>query len=210
MEKNKIGEQRFIELRASDDEKMILEGYAVVFETPATHRQGKYSFTEVIKRGALDNTDMKDVPLRYNHNDTWAIIARTRNNSLQLAVDDVGLKIRAELIDTQSNRDIYKSIKAGLIDKMSFAFTAAERGDKWEYGETDTYREINNIEKLYDVSVVDTPFYDTTSVYARSIELLESGLDRLESLNLRKRKLLLEMEIEEELNNDYYRDQSKA
>ncbi len=210
MEKNNIGEQRFIELRASDDEKMILEGYAVVFETPATHRQGKYSFTEVIKRGALDNTDMKDVPLRYNHNDTWAIIARTRNNSLQLTVDDVGLKIRAELIDTQSNRDIYKSIKAGLIDKMSFAFTVAERGDKWEYGETDTYREINNIEKLYDVSVVDTPFYDTTSVYARSIELLESGLDRLESLNLRKRKLLLEMEIEEELNNDYCRDQSKA
>ncbi len=210
MEKNKIGEQRFIELRAADDEKMILEGYAVVFETPATHRQGKYSFTEVIKRGALDNTDMKDVPLRYNHNDTWAIIARTRNNSLQLTVDDVGLKIRAELIDTQSNRDIYKSIKAGLIDKMSFAFTVAERGDKWEYGETDTYREISNIEKLYDVSVVDTPFYDTTSVYARSIELLESGLDRLESLNLRKRKLLLEMEIEEELNNDYCRDQSKA
>lgn len=212
-EKNKvgkIGEQRFIELRAADDEKMILEGYAVVFETPATHRQGKYSFTEVIKRGALDGTDMKDVPLRYNHNDTWAIIARTRNNSLQLTVDDVGLKIRAELIDTQSNRDIYKSIKAGLIDKMSFAFTVAERGDKWEYGDTDTYREINNIEKLYDVSVVDTPFYDTTSVYARSIELLESGLDRLESLNLRKRKLLLEMEIEEELNNDYCRDQSKA
>jgi len=213
MEKNKsgkVGEQRFMELRAADDEKMILEGYAVVFETPATHRQGKYSFTEVIKRGALDSTDMKDVPLRYNHNDTWAIIARTRNNSLQLTIDDVGLKIRAELIDTQSNRDIYKSIKAGLIDKMSFAFTVAERGDKWEYGETDTYREISNIEKLYDVSVVDTPFYDTTSVYARSIELLESGLDRLESLSLRKRKLLLEMEIEEELNNDYCRDQGKA
>lgn len=202
MEKNKIGEQRFIELRAADDEKMILEGYAVVFETPATHSQGKYSFTEVIKRGALDNTDMKDVPLRYNHNDTWAIIARTRNGSLQLSVDDVGLKIRAELIDTQSNRDIYKSIKAGLIDKMSFAFTVAERGDKWEYGETDTYREINNIEKLYDVSVVDAPFYDTTSVYARSIELLESGLDRLESLNLRKRKLLLKMKIEEDFKND--------
>lgn len=190
---NKTGEQRLIEMRAIDnsDGKMILEGYAITFEQPATHRSGNYSFTEVIKRGALDGADMSDVPLRYNHNDTWAVLARTRNNSLQLTVDDVGLKIRAELIDTQSNRDIYKSVQAGLIDKMSFAFTVADRGDTWEYGETETYREVKAIDRIYDVSVVDVPFYDTTSVYARSVELLESGLNRLESLNLRKRKIKL-------------------
>lgn len=190
---NKTGEQRLIEMRAIDnsDGKMILEGYAITFEQPATHRSENYSFTEVIKRGALDSADMSDVPLRYNHNDTWAVLARTRNNSLQLTVDDVGLKIRAELIDTQSNRDIYKSVQAGLIDKMSFAFTVADRGDTWEYGETETYREVKAIDRIYDVSVVDVPFYDTTSVYARSVELLESGLNRLESLNLRKRKIKL-------------------
>lgn len=193
MAANKTGEQRLIEMRTIDnsDGKMILEGYAITFEQPATHRTGNYSFTEVIKRGALDSADMSDVPLRYNHNDTWAVLARTRNNSLQLTVDDVGLKIRAELIDTQSNRDIYKSVQAGLIDKMSFAFTVADRGDTWEYGETETYREVKAIDRIYDVSVVDVPFYDTTSVYARSVELLESGLNRLESLNLRKRKIKL-------------------
>ncbi|NWK11326.1 HK97 family phage prohead protease [Clostridium cadaveris] len=185
------GEQRLIEMRAIDNDegKMIIEGYAITYDQPATHECGKYKFTEVIKRGALDNTDMKDVPLRYNHNDTWCIMARTRNNSLELIKDQVGLKIRAELIDTQSNRDIYKSIQEGLIDKMSFAFTVADRGDTWSYGDTETIREVTNINRLYDVSVVDTPFYDTTSVYARSIELLENNLKQLESLDLHKRKL---------------------
>ena len=170
-------ERRLADLRAvdltSDDDKMILEGYAIVFDSPATH----YGFTEIIARGALDGADMKDVPLRYNHNDTWLILARTRNNSLQLTVDDKGLFIRAELIDTQTNRDVYKSVGAGLLDKMSFAFTTDK--DEWDY-ENDK-RTVLKIEKLYDVSVVDTPFYDDTEIYARAIGELESHKETLES-----------------------------
>ena len=191
-------ERRLIEIRAveNDEDKMIIEGYAIVFDKPATHQYGSRKFTETIKKGALDNTDMKDVPLRYNHNDTWLIMARTRNKSLQLIVDEKGLKIRAELLDTQSNRDAYKAIQAKLIDKMSFAFTVADGGDTWTFGETETVRDVTNIAKLYDVSVVDTPFYDSTSIYARSLELLESEERRLDSLNeqleLRKRKIIIE------------------
>ncbi|EPY2286129.1 HK97 family phage prohead protease [Clostridium sporogenes] len=191
-------EKRLVEFRAidNDENKMIIEGYAIKYDQPATHEYGSYKFTETIKRGALDNTDMKDVPLRYNHNDTFCIMARTRNNSLQLIKDDIGLKIRADLIDTQSNRDIYKSIQEGLIDKMSFAFTVAENGDTWTYGKDETLREVTNINKLFDVSVVDTPFYDTTSVYARSFELLENNLKQLDSLDLQKRKLELRYKYE--------------
>jgi HK97 family phage prohead protease len=117
-------EQRLIEMRAIDNEegKMIIEGYAITYDQPATHEYGGMKFTEVIRRGALDFTDMIDVPLRYNHNDTWCIMARTRNNSLQLIKDEKGLKIHAELIDTQSNRDIYKSIQEGLIIKCLLLF----------------------------------------------------------------------------------------
>lgn len=190
-------EQRYIEFRAVDNDegKMIIEGYAITYDQPATHEYGKYKFTEIIKRGALDLTDMKDVPLRYNHKDSWVIMARTRNNSLQLIKDDVGLKIRAELIDTQSNKDIYRSIEERLIDKMSFAFTVADKGDNWTYGDNETTREVTAINRLYDVSVVDTPFYDTTSVYARSVELLESNKTQLESFELRKRKMISELSI---------------
>lgn len=189
------GEQRMVEFRTVDNQegKMLIEGYAIIYEKPATHTYGKYKFTEVIKRGALDFTDMLDVPMRYNHNDTFCIMARTRNNSLQLIKDDIGLKITAELINTQSNRDIYKSIQEGLIDKMSFAFDVNVNGDIWEHKENETIRTVTNIKKLYDVSVVDTPFYDSTSIYARSIELLESNLmqKKLASFEFRKRKLLL-------------------
>ena len=178
-------EQRLMEIRAvgdGADGKMSVEGYAIVFEQPATQNWGARSFTETIKKGALDKTNMKDVPLRYNHNDNVMIMARTRNKSLRLLIDDKGLKIEADLLDTQSNRDLYKGIQEGLIDKMSFAFTVADKGDTWSFGESNTTRDVTNIDRLYDVSVVDTPFYDGTSVMARSFELLDSEEKRLDSL----------------------------
>ena len=166
----------------NDSEKMIVEGYAVVFDSPATH-----GFTEIIDRNAFNGCDMKDVPLKYNHDDSHLILARTRNNSLSLSIDDKGLLIRAELINTTSNVDIYKSIQAGLLDKMSFAFTVEE--EKWDLS-TDT-RTILKIDRLYDVSVVDTPFYDTTSIYARALSTLDAKRE------LSKRKLLLNLKIKE-------------
>ena len=188
MENEKI-ERRIAELRAVEPpqdtpEKMVVEGYAIVFDTPAT----QYGFTETIDRNALVGTDMKDVPMKYNHNDSVLIMARTRNNSLQFTVDDRGLFIHAELIDTQSNRDLYKSIQAGLLDKMSFAFTTSQ--EEWNY-DTDT-RRVLTIDKLYDVSVVDTPFYDTTSIYARALKSLDSGKKALENeKTLARRKRLI-------------------
>jgi len=183
-------ERRLIEIRAVDntEDKMIIEGYAITYDQPATHEYGGKKFTETIKKGALDKTDMKDVPLRYNHNDNVMIMARTRNKSLQLIKDDVGLKVMAELLDTQSNRDLYKGIKEGLIDKMSFAFTVADNGDAWSFGKDEIKRDVTDIAKLWDVSVVDTPFYDSTSIYARSLELLDSEKRRLDSL--REKELL--------------------
>lgn len=152
-----------VEMKAMDNEedKMIIEGYPITFNSPAKH-----GYTEIISDRALDNCDLTDVPLKYNHEDSHLIMARTRNGSLKLQKDSIGLKMIAELIDTQSNKDIYKSIKAGLIDKMSFAFTV--RGEEYDY-DTDT-RTITDIDKLYDVSVVDLPFYESTSVVARSLD----------------------------------------
>ncbi|MPN24522.1 hypothetical protein SDC9_171921 [bioreactor metagenome] len=77
---------------------------------------------------------------------------------------------------------------------MSFAFTVPDKGDKWTFGEKETIREVNNIAKLYDVSVVDTPFYDSTSVYARSFDLLdgeEKRLDGLRELEILKLRVLV-------------------
>ena len=161
------------------NDKMIVEGYAVVFDQPQTYTFGEETYTETISRNALDGADMRRVVMRYNHNDTVFAMARVKNGSLMLTIDDFGLKIRAELIDTQSNRDLYKMITDGLIDEMSFAFTVAQGGDVWEYSDdfTTVSRIINRIETVYDVSAVDTGFYENTSIYARAFD----GVDTLKA-----------------------------
>lgn len=172
-------------------ERMVIEGYAVLFDTPQTYQYGDTTYTEQISRGALDNTDMKRTVLRYNHDESVMALARVKNGSLVLTVDEVGLRVWAELLDTQTNRDLYKSIRNGLIDEMSFAFTVAPNGDEWKYENdyTKVTRTINAIETLYDVSVVDTGFYEKTQVYARA-------LDKVDALKreLQQRKLDFEKE----------------
>ena len=147
-----------MQFRAEDteDNKMEIKGYAAVFNSPET-----YSYTEVIAPTAFDNADMSDVVLRYNHEDTFMVLARTRNESLKLNVDDKGLFIDATLQDDiTQHRDIFNAIKSGLIDKQSFAFVVDE--DEYDY-DTDT-RTITKIGKVFDVSVVDQPFYNATDV----------------------------------------------
>lgn len=140
----------------TDDGKMEIKGYAAVFNSPET-----YEYTEVIAPTAFDEADMSDVVLRYNHNDTFMVLARTRNNSLKLNVDSTGLYMDAQLQDDiTDHRNIFNAIKSGLIDKQSFAFVVAEDG--YDY-DTDT-RTITKIGKVFDVSVVDQPFYNATDV----------------------------------------------
>ena len=61
---------------------------------------------------------------------------------------------------------------------MSFAFLVGE--DEWDL-KTNT-RTIKSIERLLDVSVVDMPFYDSTSIYARALSELEGEKEKLENL----------------------------
>ena len=185
----KIKEVRLKEIRATEEpEKMIVEGYAIVFDEPTD-----LGYIEIIERGALDNCDMRDVCMKYNHEDTTLIMARTRNKSLQLSVDDHGLKVYAELIDTTSNRDIYKSIQAGLLDKMSFAFLVSDAN--WDTIDGQDVRRIKGIERLFDVSVVDIPAYDQTEIYARSKSVAEKEQEEYHKLKLEKEKLLLKLSL---------------
>ena len=163
---------------------MTLEGYAIVFNQETLIGGEAYGFVEEIDRHALENTLMKDVPMKYNHMDSFLIIARTKNKSLTLSVDNNGLKVHAELLDTQSNQDIYKMVRSGLLDKMSFAFTVEEQS--WNKEGKIPKRTITKIGRLYDVSVVDTPAYDSTSIYARSLESMDVELKAMELVEQKK------------------------
>ena len=195
MDKTKI-ENRLsdVSFKEEDEQKMVLEGYALVFDQETLIGDKEKGFIESIDRNALKNANMKDVPMKYNHDDSFLIIARTRNNSLRLTVDDIGLKVRAELIDTDSNKDIYKMVKAGLLDKMSFAFTVSSQ--KIDRSGDIPKRTITGIDRLYDVSIVDLPAYDQTSiVVGRSLALVDTELMAMDMEDQKKKAEIIKKRI---------------
>ena len=186
-------ERRFglVEARAaSDDDKLILEGYAVVFgsETAIGDPENGWGFYESVDRSAFDEADMSDVCCKYNHNDSMTILARTRNKSLTLKIDERGLFVHVELQgNVQAHRDAYNMVQSGLLDKMSFAFSLPYDADcnclgqRVEMINGVKHRTITKIERLYDVSIVDVPAYDDTSIFARSLELVDTDLSAVEA-----------------------------
>lgn len=157
-----------VELRSANDDENKVEGIAVVFDKEADMGW----FTEEIDRHALDNADMSDVVLNFNH-DNSLLLAGTRNGSLQLQVKDNGLFQSSKIVDTTQGKDVMKLIREGLISKMSFAFAIDRNGgEEWSQrknadGEYKEHRVIKKISKLFDVSLVTFPAYPQTSAYAR-------------------------------------------
>ena len=161
-----------IETRSNEEEKqeLVLEGIACTFDKETVLYKGKYyECREKIASGAFDNCDMTDVIFNFNH--CGRVYARTRNKSLELSVKEDGLHMKAILMpEDNGHAELYRDIQSGLIDKMSFAFHVKE--SSFEYIEiadepTIEIRTVTEIDKLYDVSAVDIPAYDTTSISAR-------------------------------------------
>lgn len=185
----------------NENNEMVLEGYAIVFNKETLIGDEKRGFIEAIDKNALAQTQMKDVPLKYNHQDNFLVIARTRNESLTLVVDELGLKVRAKLLDTASNQDIYKMVQNGLLDKMSFAFSVKEQ--TWDRSGEIPKRIIKSIERLYDVSIVDTPAYEDTSIYARSLETMELEIEALDKVEIDKSTNLIKKRIQIKLKGSH-------
>ena len=149
---------RTMEVRAA--KPMVLEGYAAVFD----EETDLGAFREKIAPGAFDDVLDNDVRLLVDHNPPP--LARTTNGTLQLSVDERGLKYRAELVDTQAARDLYEMVKRGDINQSSFAFTIAEQ----EYDSEKELRTVTKVAKLFDVAPVCFAAYPQTDVAARKKE----------------------------------------
>jgi hypothetical protein len=178
------------ELRAAETEDMSVEGYALKFDKAAFIGGKQWGWNEQISRTALDGAKLDDVVFNYNHS-LDSILARTINNSLQLTVDGVGLRVTAKVIDTAAGRDVFKMIKEGLINRMSFA--AEIRKSLWTLTEdgsdTPDSRVITEFGRFYDVSAVPFPAYDDTAITARNEEyafrqrqLYEIQIQKLEKI----------------------------
>ncbi|MGN1122366.1 MAG: HK97 family phage prohead protease [Eubacteriales bacterium] len=172
------------EIRAAEEEgKGIIEGRAIVYEK-------KYDagyFEETIARGALKNTNLKDVKFLVNHNIDMIPLARSRNNNenstMHLIVDDEGLRVKIKL-DIENNADaaaLYSAIKRGDISGMSFMFTV--RGEEWADEKSDyPKRTITDIEQVFEVSAVTFPAYEETEINARCKAELDNYRAALDSV----------------------------
>lgn len=143
------------------EENFIVEGYATTFNDEYvlfTDADGVQYKERVLPEAFDDNTDTNDVIFLKDHEGT--VFARTRNNTLQLALDEHGLKVTADLSKTASARAAYEEIKEGMYDQMSFAFIV----DDDEYDKKNHLRSIRHIRKLFDVSFVSIPANPNTDI----------------------------------------------
>lgn len=178
----------------NEENKQLVEGYAAVFNQRTLIWESEWSgwkYMEVIDRNAFDGADMSDTVFKYNHGDIAMVLARASNNTLTMNTDDKGLRISADIIDTNSGTDVYKLIKRGDLNKMSFAFSVKNERTEADRENKIYTRTITAFDKIYDVAVVDVPAYDGTSIQARSKEYfvdLEKGLQEKQK---RRKKLYL-------------------
>ena len=177
-----------------DENKQLVEGYAAVFNQRALIWESEWSgwkYMEVIDRNAFNGADMSDTVFKYNHGDVAMILARVSNNTLTMSTDDKGLRISADIIDTNSGTDVYKLIKRGDLNKMSFAFSVKNERTESDRENKIYTRTITAFDKIYDVAVVDVPAYDGTSIQARSKEYFVDLEKDLQEKQRRKKLLLM-------------------
>ena len=164
------------------DTDYYVEGYATTFDKPyLLYELDGVKFYERIDAHALDGADMSDVIMQYDHE--GRVFARQSNKTLILVPEHKGLLVAADLGRTDLARGLYQDIDAGMITKMSWAFTVAEGGDSYDRA-THT-RTIHKIKKVYDVSAVSIPANGDTEISARNFARRSYEAERQELLNRR-------------------------
>lgn len=167
------------------DTEYYVEGYATTFDTPyLLYEIEGTKFYERVDAHALDGADMSDVIMQYNHE--GRVFARNSNKSLILIPDHKGLLIAADLGRTELARGLYQDIDAGMITKMSWAFTVQEES----YDRNTHTRTLLKIKKVYDVSAVSIPANGDTEISARDFAHRNYEVEKQELL---KRARLLKI-----------------
>lgn len=167
-------EIRSIEIRTASEDKdsRTIEGYALVFNSLSEDLGG---FREQIIPEAVEGMiEASDILALLNHDQSRGVLARSRygKGSLDLEIDEVGLKYRFEAPHTALGDEVLEYLRRGDITSSSFAFVIET--DNWEKQSDGTYiRTIKKFHRLYDVSPVFEPAYQQTTVCARFAEIQE-------------------------------------
>lgn len=163
-----------IEVRDSKAGKgqFTIRGHAAVFNR-LSHDLGGFRekiapgfFTEVLDANP-------DVHALWDHDTRWTL-ARTKNKTLELREDPMGLHNWMRVAPTSFAQDLRVLMERGDIDQQSFAFTVAE--DDWvKDDEGNITRTLLRAENLYDVTITAQGAYPQTG--AEVVRQVRSVLD---------------------------------
>ena len=185
------------EVRASIDEDnkdyAHITGYPIVFEQK-TDISGLFS--ETIAKGAISESVLRDVDFFYNHDLNTKPLARTRNGRLVLNIDNQGVHMDSTVNLKRSDaNDLYLAIQDDDIDGMSFMFRVED--EEWENLDTDyPSRRITKIGYVQEVSAVNYPAYEGTSINARANLFLDRDKQALDEARAKTVATVKQDEVE--------------
>lgn len=169
-----------------------VEGYASTFEPyPLMEIDGE-TYSERIDRHAFDEADMSDVVFLRDHQ--GRVLARTKNGSIELDIDEHGLHQVTNLGLTGASKEMYEDIETGNYQQMSFSFVVAE-----DHFDKDTKtRVVDRIKKVYDISAVSFPCNPGTEIGISYRDYFNGVIEaeKAERLEAEKRKLQLRLKLE--------------
>ncbi|PHE92509.1 HK97 family phage prohead protease [Bacillus pseudomycoides] len=175
-----------MEIREDTDGNKILSGYAVKWEKNSVVMGYYRKFREQFRQGAfLESLQKDDQRFLWAH-DTSKVLGRTKNTTLQLTEDSIGLRFELTLPKTTLGNDTYETIKRGDVDGVSFGFSMITE----EIDEPDDDLMLRTVTKakLLEVSAVAFPAYPDSEVSARGYDPYKHFTE--EKKRSEKRKIL--------------------
>lgn len=136
-----------LEIKASDEETNVIEGYASTFGGDPDH------VGDIVAQGAFTKTIQtrgNQVKMLVNHR--WSDII---GKVVELKEDNYGLFFKAKISETARGNEIMTLIKDGVLDRISIGYRTIK--SKWDH--ENNIRTLEEVE-LYELSVVPIPAND--------------------------------------------------
>ena len=160
-----VKEQREFRMENAEQNGNTIRGYAAIYNSDSEWMGGFY---EQIATGAFDGVMDNDVRAYFNHDENL-LLGRVSSGTLRISTDKRGLFYEVDLPNTTYANDLAELMKRGDVNQSSFAFLIEK--DRWEQRDGVTYRIIEKVSRLLDVSPVSQPAYpDATSELKRDLE----------------------------------------
>jgi HK97 family phage prohead protease len=172
-----------LELRAGTDasQPAQLVGYAAVFNQPTLIRDWFSEWEETIAPGAFRKTlGEADIRALFNH-DPSLVLGRNKAGTLLLSEDTRGLHTTITPPDSEWGRPVVEAVKRGDVSGMSVALQVVKETWVWPKTRKETTKRTILEARLFDVSPVTFPAYETTSIAARANGSVGAGTTEAET-----------------------------